>query len=405
MVVTSNSGSGEALATSTGGALWAAMLGTTVGILPVFLFGALAALMRDDLHFRQSQIGLATAAFFATAALLSVPGGWLAERLGEARTAAIAIVFAMCSMLGIAVIAQSWAQLLPLMILGGVANALVQPATNGMLAGSVPEHRRGLIFGTKQAAVPLASTVAGLALPVLGLTLGWRGAFGVAAALGIPVLALVVMAGGRRRGPVALTRSSLRGSKAGLLVLALAAALGAGAGNAMGAFYVDSAVSRGISAGTAGLLLAVGSGTGIVARMGWGWWTDRRRMDRIPVVAALMLVGAVGFAVIAVRPAVPVLLLGTVAAYAAGWGWNGLVVAAVVTAHPDAPAAATGITQAGVYGGAVLVPPLFGYLAETVSYGAAWASAAGLLSAAACLTAVIARWTTRAADTAPAGTG
>jgi hypothetical protein len=130
---------------------------------------------------------------------------------------------------------------------------------------------------------------------------------------------------------------------------------------------------------------------GIFARIGWGWWTDRRRLALIPFVAVLQLVGAGGLAVIAVNPAVPVLLLATVAAYAAGWGWNGLLVAAVVGAYPDAPAAATGITQAGVYGGAVLVPPLFGYLAETASYAAAWASAAGLLCGAGCLAAVTAR--------------
>jgi MFS family permease len=375
---------------SSGGPLWAAMLGTTVGVLPVFFFGALAALMRDDLDFRQSQIGLATAAFFATGALLSVPGGWLAERLGGARTTAIAIVITVCSMLGIGGLTRSWAQLLPLMLLAGVANALMQPATNSMLAGNVPEHRRGLVFGTKQAAVPLASTVAGLALPVLGLTLGWRASFLVAAALGMPVLALVAITRGPRRPPAARTVGSLSGSGA-LLALAVVAALGAGAGNAMAAFYVDSAVSRGISAGTAGLLLAVGSGTGMFARIGWGWWTDRRRLAPIPFVAVLLLVGAGGFAVIAAQPVVPVLLLATVAAYAAGWGWNGVLVAAVIGAHPDAPAAATGITQAGVYGGAVLVPPLFGYLAETVSYAIAWASAAGLLCIAGCLAMIMAR--------------
>ena len=375
---------------SSGGPLWAAMLGTTVGVLPVFFFGALAALMRDDLHFRQSQIGLATAAFFATGALLSVPGGWLAERLGGARTAAIAIVLTMCSMLGIAGITRSWAQLLPLMLLGGVGNALVQPATNSMLAGDVPEHRRGLVFGIKQASVPLASTVAGLALPVLAVTLGWRASFVVAAALGLPVLVLVFIARGPRRSPTARTDVSLSGSRA-LLALAVVAALGAGSGNAMAAFYVDSAVGRGIPAATAGLLLALGSGTGMFARVGWGWWTDRQRLAPLPFVAVLLLVGAGGFAVIAAHPAVPVLALATIAAYAAGWGWNGVLVAAVVAAHPDAPAAATGITQAGVYGGAVLIPPLFGYLAETVSYATAWASAAGLLCIAGCLAAIMAR--------------
>lgn len=381
------------------GALWAAMTATSIGVLPVFFFGALAALMRDDLQFRQSHIGLATAVFFATGALLSVPGGWLAERVGEVRTTAIAIVFASGSMLGMALFVRSWAQVVPLMVLGGVGNAFAQPATNGMLAGSVPEQHQGLVFGIKQAAVPLASTVAGLGLPVLGLTLGWRGAFGVAAALGLPVLALLRIARGPRRRSVARSRPPLRGSR-DLLALAVVAALGAGSGNAMSAFYVDAAIGRGISAGTAGLFLAVAAGTGIVARIALGWWTDRWRIGRIPVVAALLIAGAGGYAVIAVGPAPLVLLLGTVVAYAAGWGWNGLLVAAVIDAHPGAPAAATGVTQAGVYGGAVLIPPLFGYLAEAASYAAAWAMAAGLLCGAGGLAAIAVRWLAPARVTA-----
>jgi MFS family permease len=373
------------------GALWAAMTATSIGVLPVFFFGALAALIRDDLGFGQSQIGLATATFFATGAVLSVPCGRLAERLGEVRTTAVAVGCAAGAMLGMAVLAHSWAQLLPLMLLGGVGNAAVQPATNGMLAGVVPERHQGLVFGAKQAAVPLASTVAGFGLPVLGLTLGWRGAFGVAAALALPVLALLWRVRHRHRRSSARSRSSLRVSKE-LYALAVVAALGAGSGNAMGAFYVDAAVDRGIAAGTAGVFLALSAATGIAARVLLGWWTDRWRIRRLRVVVVMLAAGAGGYAVIAAGAPAAVLLAGTVTAYAAGWGWNGLLVAAVIDAHPQAPAAATGITQAGVYGGAVLIPPLFGYIAEAVSYPAAWATAATLLCCAACLAAVAVRW-------------
>jgi MFS family permease len=378
------------------GTLWAAMTATSIGVLPVFFFGALAALMRDDLGFGQSQIGLATAAFFATAAVLSIPGGWLAERLGEVRTSVVAVGCAAASMLGMAVLARSWAQLLPLMLLGGIGNALVQPATNAMLAGSVPERHQGLVFGVKQAAIPLASTVAGLGLPLLGLTLGWRGAFGVAAALALPILVLLRRAGHRQRRSTGRSGPPVRGSQ-GLLALAVVAALGAGTGNAMSAFYVDAAIGRGIAAGTAGVFLAVSAGTGIVTRVLLGWWTDRWRVRRVPVVAALLVMGAAGHAVIAAGAPAPLLLGATVMAYAAGWGWNGLLVAAVIDAHPQAPAAATGITQAGVYGGAVLIPPLFGYVAETVSYPAAWLMAAGLLCCAGCLAAIAVRWQARPA--------
>lgn len=45
--------------------------------------------------------------------------------------------------------------------------------------------RRGFAFGVKQSAVPLTAMLAGLAVPVFAVTVGWRWAFGAAAALGL----------------------------------------------------------------------------------------------------------------------------------------------------------------------------------------------------------------------------
>jgi len=369
----------------------AALLATTLGVLPVFFFGTLAVVIRADLGFSQSRIGFATAAFFAASAVLSAPGGWTAEHLGGVRTAVTGVVLATCALGGIAFFARSYSQLLALLALSGAANALVQPATNGLLAGRVAQARRGAVFGVKQAAVPLASTLSGVALPLLGLTLGWRGAFAVAALLGAPVLLLLT--GVRRPQPVpgAAPAVLARGSRWPLVALSVVAAAAAGAGNGLGAFYVDSAVTAGTAPATAGVFLAIGSGTGIVARVLWGWWTDRLRVRRLSVVSGLLIVGAAGFALIGAQPPAPLLLVATVIAYAFGWGWNGLFIAAVVDAYPQAPSSATGVAQAGVFGGAVIVPAVFGLVAESASYPAAWLMAAALLCGAACLITVVGR--------------
>jgi cyanate permease len=68
------------------------------------------------------------------------------------------------------------------------------------------------------------------------------------------------------------------------------------------------------------------------------------------------------------------------------WGWLGLLDLAVVRANPGAPAAATGITQTGGYIGAGTGPLVFGFLAHSVSYQAAWAAVAvAMCLAAACM--------------------
>lgn len=88
-------------------------------------------------------------------------------------------------------VAPSYSMLLLALALGGVANSLAQIGTNGTLAQVVPRHRRGLAFGVKQAAIPAATLLAGFALPVVGLTLGWRASFAAAAGLAVFYIAFV----------------------------------------------------------------------------------------------------------------------------------------------------------------------------------------------------------------------
>ena len=74
---------------------------------------------------------------------------------------------------------------------GGLANAASHPATNLSLAGEVPAGRQGLSFGVKQSAIPAATLLAGLAVPSIALTFGWRWAFAGGAALALAVAFLV----------------------------------------------------------------------------------------------------------------------------------------------------------------------------------------------------------------------
>ena len=74
-------------------------------------------------------------------------------------------------------------------------------------------------------------------------------------------------------------------------------------------------------------------------------------------------------------------------AFTGGWGWSGLLTFAVVRANPDAPAAATGISHMGTYVGAAFGPPLFGVVAEHISFATAWWGGTASLGLAAMLVA------------------
>jgi MFS family permease len=94
---------------------------------------------------------------------------------------------------GLAVLAAapSTLWLLARLALAGVPTALSQPAANELLMARVAPQRRGFAFAVKQSAIPVSTLLAGLAVPVVALTIGWRWAFLFAAVLGLLTVAAV----------------------------------------------------------------------------------------------------------------------------------------------------------------------------------------------------------------------
>jgi predicted MFS family arabinose efflux permease len=348
-------------------------LTTTVAVsIPVFLVGGLAVQIGDELGFSPAGLGLAVSAYFGASALASVPAGALVERYGSTTVSRSGIALAAASLLGIAVAARSLWSLIAIMALGAGANAAGQLASNASLARHVPPRRQGLSFGVKQAAIPVSTLLAGAAVPAVALTLGWRWAFvlaAVAACAAIPAVPADHDGGKRARG------TGGQRATGALVVIGVAATLAAGAANALGTFLVDSAVARGIAPGPAGLALTLGGAVCMAARIAGGWQADRRPHRQSGVIAAVLVCGAVGLLLLAV-PGTLALVAGVVLGFGLGWSWPGLLNFAVVRLHPQAPAAATSITQTGVYAGGCLGPLGLGSLAAAAGYPTMWTVAA-----------------------------
>jgi MFS family permease len=355
----------------------------TAGVLPAFLTGGLAVQVRGELDFGAGALGLAVAAFFATSSLASALMGSLVERIGSHRGMRLAAVGSATSLLGVSLFAGSWEGLVTCLVLGGLANAVAHPATHLSLAREVPAGRQGFSFGIKQAAIPVATLLAGLAVPGIALTFGWRWAFagGAALALAVTLFVPAEAAGGVHR-PEQAREKDVR--TVSLVLLAFGIGLGSTAATPLGTFIVESSVAAGLNVGTAGLLLALGSAFGITVRVAFGHLADGMTGGRLRLVAAMLGLGVVGYVLLATGVS-SLLVLGTLLAFGAGWGWPGLFNFAVVLTSPRAPAAATGITQTGASGGAALGPLVFGLVAEASSYGAAW-----LVSGAIALVALVA---------------
>lgn len=156
-----------------------AVIVTTASVLPVFLTGAMAVQLSRDLAFDPSGLGLVVALYFGVSALCSLPVGMVVERAGSRVTSRIAVVGAAVLMAALALGARSYVTLVVLLLCGAWCNVMGQLSSNLTLARSVPAHRMGLSFGVKQAAIPAATLLAGLAVPAVALTVGWRWAYGI----------------------------------------------------------------------------------------------------------------------------------------------------------------------------------------------------------------------------------
>ncbi len=115
-------------------------------------------------------------------------------------------------------------------------------------------------------------------------------------------------------------------------------------------------------------------------------------------VAVLLGLGSLGLLIMSLHQPVWY-LVGLFPAFGFGWAWPGLFNLSVVRNNPSAPAAASGITQAGVYVGSTIGPAAGGWIIQQGGYSALWLAAAAQLAAAALIAVALRLLVRRARET------
>ena len=344
----------------------AAILCLTAGVLPGFLTGALGGSIGDELGFGDTGLGVALAAAYSLAAVGSVHAGELSDRIGARRSLLIAMGFSFAGFIGIALLGRSLLTLIVFLVVAGAGHTLSGPATKVLVARHVPLSRHGLAFGMQMAAIPFAALLAGSAVPAFGETIGWRWAFGVAAALPLVGAALLPRAQPAASGTVQPRRGFGHVGLGPLFVLGAAAVLASAAATTTATFYIVSADDLGFDAGTAGILLSATSAAVILVRVVFGAIADRFDKGHLNAVTALLATSSIGYLLMA--PGTKWLFaVGALVALVFGWSWPGLMVFALVRAYPDAPGLVSAFVVGGMNLGSVLGPLGFGLLSDATS--------------------------------------
>jgi MFS transporter, DHA1 family, multidrug resistance protein len=349
-------------------------------------------------HFGVSTAAAASvvSAFALLRVLGALPAGRLVDRFGERRVMAAGITVVAASSI-LAGFSGSFAELIVLRGIGGLGSAMFSVSAQTLLLLSVPADQRGRASGLFSGGF-LVGSISGPAIG--GLLAAWslRAPFFVyGGMLVVPaVIAAVVLRDPARRDPGRGGRrvaSPFAGVGRALRSRAFRAAASANLADGFAAVGVRSAIvplfvrdvlhRSAVWTGIGFLVVAVLNAAALLPA---GWAADR--LGRRPVIVAGCSVSAAGLVMLALLPGL--------------WGYlTALAVLGLGSGLLDvAPAAMIGDLLGGQGGqggtvvatyqmagdaGTVAGPVTAGYLVDTISYGAAFGLAAGVLGVAAVL--------------------
>ena len=149
-------------------------------------------MVKPDLGLTNTQVGLVASALSFTWSLAAFGMGAFSDRLGNRKIPLILTTVAFCGCSFLTGLAQSFAMLLAVRMLMGVAEGGVMPISHAMIVTEVDPRHRGLAQGIGQnfGSNLLGSFVAPVVLVAFATFYGWRNAFYLA---GIPGLVTAAM--------------------------------------------------------------------------------------------------------------------------------------------------------------------------------------------------------------------
>ncbi|WP_306361429.1 MFS transporter [Nocardia sp. CC227C] len=373
-------------------------------MLQLFLIGALGPLIVPELGLSAVQLGLTTTVGFGLAALLSPLAGRAVDALGP-RRCLVALLLLAGGALGLIAVAPGYGVLLLAVGIGGVPQALANPATNKAILATIPVARRATVTGAKQSGVQLGAIAAGLPLTLLAGVTDWRTAAGAAA--GVAVLGalwawrvLPADPGDRRDGAgIGGDRHEPAGSPVVRWLAVYSFLLGAGLASVNTYLALFGEQRLGLSTTVAGVSVAMLGLAGIVGRIGWARAAGR------PGMAVVLPAGlALGSACAATLLAAALWATPLIWAAVFGIGFFGMAgnaVSMVLVIQRAAPGRAgrdSALVAAGFFAGFAVGPPVFGALLSGNGYGVGWFLVAGSFAAAAAVAGAWARRDRRTPD-------
>lgn len=361
------------------------------------------SLIRSIEHdFSQTDAGIGVFFFVNAVAYVggSLGGGFLTERFGRRAVLPLAVVLIVVGLVGLATV-PSWGLFLAAAIPFGLGGGAIDGGTNGLVLDLYPTSR-----GRALNLLHLFFSLGALASPlVVGRLVEagvpWQDVILGTAVAAIPLAVLLAVAdlpAGRHahQRPSGAPRSGLAWP-----IIALAIAIACYVGSEVG---VSNWLVRFLETATLGLAtsaLALFWGCLALGRLASARWSDR--FDHAVFAAIASLVAAVALAAAVVVPSLPasIVLFGVVG-FAFGPVYP-LIMAVGGDLYPARSAAVSGFLSGFAVIGAIVYPPVMGFVSVGVGLGAAMGGAAALALVCAIVLFLVGRRSHAARSPAPMG--
>ena len=333
-----------------------------------------------------AQAGSFLSAYYIGAAIMSLPAGWMGDRWGVLATMVIGQALISAGLSGVAG-SISFSLLTLIMIVAGAGYGMLNPTTAKAAMAWFPRRQRATAVGFKQVGLPLGGAVGALIMPHLGLSLGWRPAVMMPAALVAVVGLLTWMlyrdppdseyaARGTADGPSLAAVLANRD----LWLVALSTLIFAGMQTVWMSFlvlYLTDVLFLPLV--QAGGYLVMAQMAGMAGRVLFGVLSDGYFQGRRRVVLVIAGAGstACSIAMAGTGPSTGAWLLGSLAVTFGffGIGWNGVqhtLLAELVGPRGAGTAVGLGLTISSF--GVSLCPPLFGLAVQRLGgFAVPWA--------------------------------
>ncbi|MCL1593127.1 MAG: MFS transporter [Actinomycetia bacterium] len=370
--------------------VFAALLFSTMGVgtFVALSLGILAVVFIEDIGITRAQLGLVFAVNSVGAAVISPVVGRFTDRMGG-RGSLVIVAFASAAAFLVLGLAPSLTVLVGGSLIGAVAQAGSNPATNKLIAEDLPPGSQGVVTGIKQSGVQAFVFVGGVVVPSMALAWGRLSAYVVFAAFAVSlgVFAMWFLPSSNRSRHVAPDVRSGRLPSDIWWITLYGFLLGlSGSVTVLYALFTTESLGRSIVAG--GAVVAVVGLTAMPARIMWARHAERNHAYRSSlIVIAVLAIGASLTLVLAGFGPWWVIWLAAVLTGIGPSSWNSVgMLGLIVFAGPEAAGRASGVVLSGFLVGLGIGPPLFGWIVDsTGSYTTIWllstvASVLGLLT-------------------------